>query len=220
MFHTELMMKYFLSKPLEFSFLTTNFVKKTVKNRNSGFTLINFLQKTIKVRPIGFTLIELLVVIAILGILMTLGFAAYRGLQANARDTKRRSEINSIANALEIRFQATSGGVCDGQSLASNGGTYCPLVTSWFANNTVPVDVNASSTPYCIWYNATTTLSTITPAASNISNGNCTAITGAPSGTNQAVIAASVPAVNAASFWKACAVMEKDGTVYCINSKQ
>lgn len=49
----------------------------------------------------GFTLVELLVVIAIISILAVIGVSVYSGAQGQARDGKRRSEINTIAKSIE-----------------------------------------------------------------------------------------------------------------------
>jgi len=167
----------------------------------------------------GFTLIELLVVIAIISILATISFVAYSGVQKNARDSKRQSEINSIAQALEIRYQISSGVTCDGETGPSNGGTYCQLRNSWFADNVVPTDPSATTTPYCIWHNTavtTPTLSSVTPAV--WSTGTCPDIA-SPVGTVKNPVAQGAPAINAA-FFKVCAMLEKTGQPYCVNSKQ
>jgi prepilin-type N-terminal cleavage/methylation domain-containing protein len=47
----------------------------------------------------GFTLIELLVVIAIIGLLATLAVVAFGSAQAQARDAKRVSDVQSIIGA-------------------------------------------------------------------------------------------------------------------------
>lgn len=48
----------------------------------------------------GFTIVELIVVIAVIGILAAIVMANYNGAQAKARDTKRISHLNSIAESL------------------------------------------------------------------------------------------------------------------------
>lgn len=53
----------------------------------------------------GFTLVELLVVITILAILMTIGIAVYSGVQKNARDLRRKSDLRSIKIALDLYYQ-------------------------------------------------------------------------------------------------------------------
>lgn len=50
----------------------------------------------------GFTLIELLVVVAILAILAVIGATIYTSVQAGARDSRRKADIESIAKALEV----------------------------------------------------------------------------------------------------------------------
>lgn len=56
----------------------------------------------------GFTLVELLVTISILAILMTIAMISYSGIQKNARDGKRKSDISIIQSALE-QYHADSG---------------------------------------------------------------------------------------------------------------
>jgi general secretion pathway protein G len=58
-------------------------------------------------RPIGqkgFTIVELLIVIVVIAILATISIVAYRGVQARARDSQRKSDIATIAKALELYY--------------------------------------------------------------------------------------------------------------------
>lgn len=55
----------------------------------------------------GFTLVELIVVITILAILGTIGFISIQGYSAQSRDSKRVSDLRSLASALTIK--ATDG---------------------------------------------------------------------------------------------------------------
>lgn len=57
----------------------------------------------------GFTLIELLVVIAILGILASVTIASYGGIQERARDSRRKTDLDSLKKALELVKQNTAG---------------------------------------------------------------------------------------------------------------
>lgn len=57
--------------------------------------------KQLKLAQRGFTIIELLIVIAIIGILAGLVLNNFQGAQAKARDTQRRTDINSVHAKLE-----------------------------------------------------------------------------------------------------------------------
>ncbi len=57
----------------------------------------------------GFTLIELLVVVAIISLLSSLALIALVNARQKSRDTKRVSDMVSMANALELYFAAYKG---------------------------------------------------------------------------------------------------------------
>ncbi len=71
-------------------------MKKFIKNPK-GFTTFSFHER-------GFTLIELLVVITIIAVLATIGFVAYSGVTARARDATRQADLRTIQTALEQYF--------------------------------------------------------------------------------------------------------------------
>src|SRR5260221_7315536 len=52
----------------------------------------------------GFTLIELLIVIAIIGILSSLLFVNFSGARERARDSKRKTDLTEIKNALQLYY--------------------------------------------------------------------------------------------------------------------
>jgi type II secretion system protein G len=76
----------------------------------------------------GFTLLELLVVLAIIGILTAIGVAAFSAAQLRARDAQRKSDLKTIASALE-RYRSKNGTYPD-SSLAFECGT-----TEWYCSN-------------------------------------------------------------------------------------
>lgn len=75
--------------------------------------------------PKGFTLIELLVVVSLIIILTGISVGVYYDTQRNARDTRRKEDIQSIATAMEAHFV---------------NGAYQALSASWFNNLDLPKD--------------------------------------------------------------------------------
>lgn len=59
---------------------------------------------TLSVNKKGFTLVELLVVISIIAILSIIGLTVFTGVQKNARDARRQSDVDAIAKALETTY--------------------------------------------------------------------------------------------------------------------
>jgi type II secretion system protein G len=53
---------------------------------------------------LGFTLFELIIVLLILGILVALGLKAFRSAQLKARDRQRKSDLDNVADALELYY--------------------------------------------------------------------------------------------------------------------
>lgn len=58
----------------------------------------------------GFTIVELLIVIVVIGILAALVLNSFAGVQAKARDTKRKTDIRAIATQLEVCYNDKCGG--------------------------------------------------------------------------------------------------------------
>ncbi len=85
----------------------------------------------------GFTLIELLIVITIIAVLSVIGITVYSGIQKNARDTRRREDIDAISKALEVHLNTTTNQYCTGAAAS-----YCApaALTTWFASGAIPVD--------------------------------------------------------------------------------
>ena len=87
----------------------------------------------------GFTIVELIITIAIIGVLAAITIVAYNGTQAQARDTKRMSDLAAIAEAIQL-YRTNYGndvGVGSGCGSSGNG-------EGWFNLN------NGSSYPKTI----------------------------------------------------------------------
>lgn len=76
--------------------------------------------------PQGFTLIELMIVIAIIAVLSVIAVAVFGNAQKGARDSRRKGDIQALANAYEQTFVSGTG--------------YRTLVSTDFGGGTVPVD--------------------------------------------------------------------------------
>lgn len=72
----------------------------------------------------GFTLVELLIVITILGVLGSIGFVSFRGIQERARDTARKTDLRQLGVALEIYRQSNSG------KYITTASAYCDSINS------------------------------------------------------------------------------------------
>lgn len=162
----------------------------------------------------GFTLIELMIVIAIIAVLSIIGITIYNGQQLNARNNRRKEDINAIANALE-----TNKGI--------GSATYSAIYTTSFSSGLFPKDPNTGTVEYC----GSTTSGTVLPvnawglatcSTSNGTGGTGTGGAGANFGT--AFNAALTTFGGASSFWAVCASIEPYGTpgggVYCRQSSQ
>ncbi|MDX1765579.1 MAG: type II secretion system protein [Candidatus Saccharimonadales bacterium] len=71
--------------------------------------------KNIRKNDSGFTIVELLIVIVVIGILAALVLNTFSGIQERARDTERRTDINSLSTQLEV-YYADNGGYPDGST--------------------------------------------------------------------------------------------------------
>ena len=111
----------------------------------------------------GFTLIELMVVVAIIGILMAAGILAFSNAQQNARDAKRRADIDSISKALE-QYNVNSGSGLYPASASS--------ITSYFPAGSVPLDPQGASYDLKLTTSAYCVCSTL----EKVGRGNATAV--------------------------------------------
>ncbi len=155
----------------------------------------------------GFTLIELLIVITLIAILSTISITVYSGVQKNARDAARRSDIQSISKALEINKNTSSN-------------TYKPLTNDQFSSGGVPVGPTNTTARYCILYRSdnivpqTPTWTTdVCPSPSSADNG----------GTTVTQITMNLPPPNTTTNYLVCALLENGSNpdnIYCILNQQ
>lgn len=89
----------------------------------------------------GFTLVELLVVVVVIAIIATITVVAYQGVQARARDDRRKTDIANITKALELYYQDNGAyPIPSGTTSTINSSWYTSSDSSWttFANLLAP----------------------------------------------------------------------------------
>lgn len=135
-----------------------------------------FLPKTLN-NPQGFTLVELMVVITIIAFLAVIGIVSFTNIQAQARDGRRRADIDAIATAMEANRDPVAG-------------TYKAYSdTSIYANGVLPSDpINATYNSLAYGYVVTggAAGSTAYVACARLEKGNGNSSSGTsmtPSGT-------------------------------------
>lgn len=83
----------------------------------------------------GFTIIELVVVIVVIGVLSTVATVSYRGVQKDARDSERETDVQILVAGLE-RYYDENGSYPGGSTVSGD-------VTNFF---TTQLDIPAQST--------------------------------------------------------------------------
>lgn len=96
----------------------------------------------------GFSLMELLIVISIIGILIAVSVVSYGSAQKKSRDSRRRSDMKAIQNALEQYY-------ADNSSYPNVAGT-CTIAATYLPGG-MPVDPKTSVAyaPTCVLSGAT-----------------------------------------------------------------
>lgn len=159
-----------------------------------------FLPKSVN-NPQGFTLIELMIVITIIAILSVIGVVVFSGVQRNARDARRRGDIDAIFKALEV-------------NKTTNSQVYNLLNGNQFANGAIPQDSINGSATYCVL----TSIIVGAPPALPLTWVNTSACPTASWNT----ISNTNPAATTAS-WTICALLENGANpanIYCKQSVQ
>lgn len=141
-------------------------------------------------RSSGFSLIELMVVISIIAVLSVIGFSVFTQVQRNARDARRREEVDAISKALEANK-----GVAQ----------YVSLAPAQFAANAIPV-TDPSGNFYCA--NSTNNPSPIPGDPSATWTNVC------PASFGQVSTTVPVPAAGSTT-WKVCTWLEGANAAYC-----
>lgn len=68
------------------------------------------MQRLPKHKPVGgFSLIELMIVVSIMAVLAAIALTIYTDAQKASRDSRRKSDMTAISNALEASASATAG---------------------------------------------------------------------------------------------------------------
>ena len=128
---------------------------------------------TNKIKQQGFTIVELLIVIVVIGILAALVITTFTGIQQQARDTERQTDINAIHSQLEAYYaqngyypgdaEITVGNLqgLDPEALIAPGGNTAPgtaaSTTTQYHYNAMP-DACAIATTDCTSYTLNATL--------------------------------------------------------------
>lgn len=148
----------------------------------------------------GFTLVELLVVVAIIAILSTIGLVVFSDAQKNARDARRKSDIDAIAKAIESKR-------------VPGAASYSNIVTTDFSSGAVPTDTTTSK--YVIQAGASV-IGDPTNWGTTVSGD-----TAAPSLPGTWVpIPADLTGITIAgsTYWKVCARLENSGSLTAVNN--
>ena len=104
----------------------------------------------------GFTLIEMMVVIAVIGVLAATVIPSVQGVTMQARDARRKSDLNNIQWALESFYEENGyyppsdcGWDCNGYRYSTSGQPWIPELIPYLRGGTLPVDpINNAAAPW------------------------------------------------------------------------
>lgn len=102
----------------------------------------------------GFTLVELLVVIGLLGILSAVGLASYTASMRNSRDARRKTDLETIRQALEM-YKSDNGSYPAGAGNTET--TIKATLSSYISAVNFPKDPQSSSNRIYYYNRATAT---------------------------------------------------------------
>lgn len=166
-------------------------------------------------KNLGFTLVELLVVVAIIAILGAIGVSVYQGARQSAMDGRRKSEIKSIADSIEVakdynnrvyRYKQTDADKDFPRGVPTDpaGRSYC-----------ISLNTNTYSTPSACTSN-TTWPATGCPSATDCpaggGNSNYQPITTVINNATGALATADQKA------WTVCAALDRGSQPFCLSS--
>lgn len=142
------------------------------------------LQNAVCRKSAGFTMIEVMVVVTILGLLLATGVVAFSNAQRNARDAKRRADVDAIAKAYE-QYYALNANMygsanCSNEVYWTNG--FHNAIATAFPGQLLPLDpLNSITYRYCIHSLPSNFPGAVNPSARfcisarlERANGNCT----------------------------------------------
>ncbi len=110
-----------------------------------------------KKKALGYTLVEILVVLSIIAVMMAAAIVSYGSVTRKSRDSKRKSDIEQVRQALEMyRADNLTYPACTGMSEVD-----CLAGVTGFSTylQTVPTDPKASVTGFTYYYERPSTTS-------------------------------------------------------------
>lgn len=130
-------------------------------------------------------------VVAIIAVLSVIGITIFTGIQKNARDARRKADVDSVASAMEANYGKTT------------PGKYDALAASFFSSGTIPQDPSSGSADGC--------QTNVCKYCSRAGAANCAG--------GDTTVAAGAPAIG--TTYTVCANLENGSpTFYCRSAQQ